>query len=180
MILEYVPLLQIERDLYRIERGPERFGAYLRTALVDAAGGGCTNRYTNDYTHRCAGAPLRRRGWITAPAWTGEAPSAARLGQEAAAAIHRAAYILRHAASLAEVLAQEGYAMALAGCREPRYDAEELAYTRQAVRRYLQHRDRPTVMAFLYGDHAARSLEYEPVGRVDFAGLALARAAYPA
>ncbi len=70
--------------------------------------------------------------------------------------------------------------MALAGCREPRYDAEELAYTRQAVRRYLQHRDRSTVMACLYGDHAARSLEYEPVGLADFAGLALARAAYPA
>ena len=68
--------------------------------------------------------------------------------------------------------------MALAGCREPRYNAEELAYTRQAVRRYLQHRDRPTVMACLYGDHAARSLGYEPVGLVDFAGLALARAAY--
>ena len=107
VILEYVPLLQIQRDLYRIERGPERFGAYLRTMIDPAAGAGGV-----------------RHG-------AGRLPGAA-------------------------------------------------AYTRQAVRRYLQHRDRSTVMACLYGDHAARSLEYEPVGLADFAGLALARAAYPA
>ena len=31
MNIEFVPLLQLQRDLYRIPRGPERFNAYLKT-----------------------------------------------------------------------------------------------------------------------------------------------------
>lgn len=238
--LEYVPLLQVQRDLYRVERGPKRFAAYLRTMIdpeaddlrlpltemnpmanehvphlidrllsidaedaalratgraaereretagsfrvgvvvVDDVGGGWTNRYTNDYTHRFAGSALRRRGWITAPAWTGEPPSSELLAEAVATAIHRTAYVLRHgeAACLADMLAQEGYAMATAGCRPPACDAEELAYTRAVVRPCLGHRDRATVIACLYGDRAARSLGYRPLGLSDWAGLELARA----
>ena len=33
MNIEFVPLLQIQRDLYSIPRGPERFGAYLKTMV---------------------------------------------------------------------------------------------------------------------------------------------------
>ena len=244
VILEYVPLLRVQRDLYQVERGPERFAAYLRTMIdpetedlrlplaemnpmahehvprlidellrldadgaacratgrtaeryrdtegsfrvalvvVDDVGGGWTNRYTNDYTHRFAGGPLRSRGWITAPAWTGDAPAAERLGAETAAAIHRTAYVLRHgeAATLADMLAQEAYAMAMAGCREPHCDAEELAYNREVMRPYLLHRDRPTIMACLYGDGPAKSLGYRPLGLSAYAGLALARSSHPA
>lgn len=237
--LEYVPLLQVQRDLYRIERGPKRFDAYLRTMIdpeaddlrlpltemnpmgrehiphlidkllimhaesaalratrraaereretagsfrvamvvVDDVGGGWTNRYTNDYTHRFGESALRRRGWITVPVWTGEAPSVELLAEGVATAIHRVAYVLRHgeAACLADMLAQERYAMAAAGCRPPACDAEELAYTRAVVRPYLRHRDRATVIACLYGDRAAISLGYRPLGLSDWAGLELAR-----
>src|SRR6516162_2553559 len=38
MDLEYVPLLQIQRDLYSLPRGMDRFRAYLRT-MVDARTG---------------------------------------------------------------------------------------------------------------------------------------------
>jgi hypothetical protein len=34
MDLEFVPLLQVQRDLYRVPRGRERFGAYLRSMLT--------------------------------------------------------------------------------------------------------------------------------------------------
>ena len=243
MNLNYVPLLRVQRDLYRLPRGPARFQAYLRTivdsatgdlrlpltemnpmgkehvphlidellrqdaeevarrateraaslqqdaegsfrvgvVVVDDVGGAWTNRYTNDYTHRFGGAPLRRRGWITAPAWTSEQPSAERLGEEVGAAIHRTAYVLRHgeATSLAAMLAQERYAMAMSGAREPACDAEELAYTRGVLRPFLQCRDRPTIVACLYGDGPAKSLGYEPLGLSDFAGLELARAPLP-
>jgi hypothetical protein len=37
MKLEFVPLLQVQRDLYRIPRGWERFRAYLRT-MIDPSG----------------------------------------------------------------------------------------------------------------------------------------------
>ena len=35
MQLDYVPLLQIQRDLYGIPRGMERFRTYLRTMIND-------------------------------------------------------------------------------------------------------------------------------------------------
>ena len=183
MLLEYVPLLQVQRDLYTIPRGGTRFRAYLRTMIdphtrdlrlplvnmnpmgkdhvpqlidellsldadgvarqameqaaaaqravagsfrvalvvVDDVGGGWTNRYTNDYANRFATRPLRSRGWLTATAWTGDSPSRARVREEVAAVVHRTAYLLAHgeALSLGDMLAQEGYAMARAGCRLP-------------------------------------------------------------
>lgn len=248
MLLEYVPLLQVQRDLYTIPRGGTRFRAYLRTMIdphtrdlrlplvnmnpmgkehvprlidellsldadavarqaveraadvqgavagsfrvalvvVDDAGGGWTNRHTNDYTNRFDTRPLRSRGWLTATVWTADPPSRARVREETATVVHRAAYLLAHgeALSLGEMLAQEGYAMARAGCRQPALDADELEYTRQVLQPLLARRDRPTVMACLYGDRAARSLGYPPQGLGDHAGLALAlhraRAAAPA
>ena len=236
--LEYVPLLQVQRDLYAIPRGGERFRSYLRTMIdpdtrdlriplvnmnpmgkehvpalidellglnadgaagqaveqaaavqrevagsfrvalvvVDDVGGGWTNRFTNDYANRFATRPLFSRGWLTATVWTGDPASVARVCQEVATVVHRAAYLLRHgdAGSLREMLSQEGYAMARAGCREPALEPEELAYTRQVLGPLLERRDRPTAMACLYGDGSARSLGYPPQGLSDFAGLALA------
>ncbi len=37
MDLTYVPLLHVQRDLYRLPRGMERFRQYLRTMLNGAA-----------------------------------------------------------------------------------------------------------------------------------------------
>ena len=238
MLLEYVPLLQVQRDLYSIPRGGSRFRAYLHTMIdphtrdlrlplvtmnpmgkehvarlidellrmdaeavarqaveraahveravtgsfrvalvvVDDVGGGWTNRHTNDYTNRFGTRPLLSRGWLTATVWTADPPSRARVREEAATVVHRAAYLLAHgeAQSLGEMLAQEGYAMARAGCRQPALDGAELAYTRQVLQPLLARRDRPTVMACLYGDRAAQSLGYAPQGLGDWAGLALA------
>ena len=170
MLLEYVPLLQVQRDLYAIPRGGERFRTYLRT-MIDPH-----KRDPNDYANRFATRPLFSRGWLTATVWTGDAPSRARAGEEVATVVHRAAYLLGHgdAAALGGMLAQEGYAMATAGCRQPAPEADELAYTREVLRPLLPRRDRPTVMACLYGDRAAQSLGYPPQGLSDYAGLALA------
>lgn len=33
MNIEFVPLLQVQRDLYSLPRGPERFSAYLKTMV---------------------------------------------------------------------------------------------------------------------------------------------------
>ena len=35
MHLEYVPLLKMQRDLYRLPRGMDRFHEYLRTMVND-------------------------------------------------------------------------------------------------------------------------------------------------
>ena len=239
MDLEFVPLLRIQRDLYDLPRGAERFRAYLRTMVdartgdlelpplvamnpmgkdhvpalldrllaagADAAGaaasaaarsttgavagqfrvalvvaddahGGWTNRYQAEFEHRFGGAALYKRGWITGILWTSEEPSAEAAGREVATAVHRVAHIRRHgpARTLREMLAQEGAAMAAAGCCEPALDPDDLAYTREMMEPHLGSGDRPTAVACLYGDPAAHELGYRPLGFSPRAGLALA------
>ena len=64
--------------------------------------------------------------------------------------------------------------MAAAGCREPALDDDDLAYTRETMAPHLERGDRPTAVACLYGDEAARELGYPPLGFSARAGLALA------
>ncbi|MBO0859256.1 MAG: hypothetical protein J2P21_12400 [Chloracidobacterium sp.] len=238
MKLAFVPLLQIQRDLYRMPRGMERFRAYLKTivdpetndlklplaamnpmardhalalldeymaldadgvaahavteaesrlpnvagefkvtlVISDDAMGGWTNRYASEMAARSGSKPLLKRGWITGALWTSETPSAQAAREEALTTVYRAAYIQQHgfAASLREIMAQEGYAMAMAGCGEPSLDADELEYTRQVIAPKLDSKDYPTVITSLFGDVAAASLGYAPPGLAERAGFALA------
>jgi hypothetical protein len=235
MQLTYVPLLQVQRDLYALPRGMERFREYIKTmtdadsgdlalplvamnpmgkdhvpALIDeylalgaeviaqeavrGAGpagraayrvalvvsddlkGGWTNRWASEYAHRIEGQAITKRGWLTGILWTSEPASAERVRDAVLTSIYRAEYLLTHAApvTLGEMLDQEGYAMARAGCLTPSLDEDDLAYTRTAIEPLRRARDRATVMACLFGDTAARALGYEPQGLSDRAGLALA------
>jgi hypothetical protein len=239
MNIEFVPLLQVQRDLYSIPRGPERFSAYLKTmvnsdgtdlrlpplvamnpmgkdhvpALLDellaldveatacracaeaasqlatAPGnfklglvvaddllGGWTNRYASEFFHRFEGPSAYKRGWMSAWIWSSEAPALQAIREEVMGAIFRAAYVLEHGAALnlADMLAQEGHVMAMAGCFEPSLDAPDLDYTREVLQSHLQATDLPTLMACLFGDPAARALGYPAQGLSHRAGLALA------
>lgn len=238
MKLDYAALLETQRALYRLPRGPERFQAYLdamidpRTKdirlplqamnpmgkdhvpalldellgldadgacaravaqavpeLADAPGeflaalvvsddamGGWTNRYAAEFSARFENGPMLKRGWLVGILWTSE-PASARSAQEAVlTSVYRAAHILRHgqALTLREMLAQEGSAMARAGCVRPKLEAEDLLRTRAAISAQLDARDRSAVMACLFGDPAANALGYAPKGIGSFAGLALA------
>jgi hypothetical protein len=238
MELEFVPLLGIQRDLYRLPRNMERFRAYLKTmtdantgelalplvamnpmgkdhvpalldrllelqaddigaaavavareeladepgrfrvglVVVDDAHGGWTNRYAYEFSHRFEEWALYKRGWIECLLWTSEAPTQAMVREEVLTSIHRAACIQRHGAakSLADMLRQEGTAMAAAGCVEPALEPEDLAYTRAIVGPLLEATDRATAMACLFGDAAANALGYRAQGLSHHAGLALA------
>ena len=153
---------------------PGRF----RVALVvaDDAHGGWTNRYQSEFDQRFGGAAMYKRGWITGILWTSEEPSAEAARHEVATAIHRFTHDRRYGppTTLKAMLAQEGAAMAAAGCREPALDADDLAYTRETMAPYLGSADRPTAIACLYGDAAARELGYRLLGFSPRAGLALA------
>jgi hypothetical protein len=239
MKVDFVPLLQIQRDLYSLPRGPERFRAYLKTvvnaegtdvrlpplvamnpmgkdhlpALLDAllamdaeataahasaeaasslaavAGdfklglvvaddlmGGWTNRYFSEFSHRFEGTSAHKRGWISAWLWSSEAPALQAVREEVKEVIFRTAYVLEHGAALnlAEMLAQEGHVMAMAGASEPTLDASDLDYTREVLQPHLQATDLPTLIPCLFGDSAARALGYPPQGLSHRAGLALA------
>ena len=235
MHLTFVPLLQVQRDLYALPRGMERFREYIKTmtdadtgdlalplvamnpmgkdhvpALIDdylALGaeeiaehamqsvtakfdasyrvalvvsddlkGGWTNRWASEYSHRIENAAITRRGWLVGVLWTSEPASAQLVRDAVLTSIYRAEYLQTHAApqTLGEMLDQEGYAMARAGCLTPALDDDDLAYTRSVMTPHLGARDRATVIACLFGDRAAAALGYPPQGLSDRAGLALA------
>lgn len=239
MKIEFVPLLQLQRDLYSIPRGQERFQTYLETMLnadasdaelmpmvtmnpmgkdhipamldtllamdadamasiaiadtltqfddidrsfklglvvVDDKMGGWTNRYTSEFSIRFELQNYLKRGWLTVVLWTSEVSSAQKVREEALTTLYRVAYIQRYglALTLQEMLNQEGYAMAMAGCQQPALDEDDIAYTRTVISPYLSTQDYPTIMTCLFGDQAAHSLGYRPQGLSERAGLALA------
>ena len=235
MKLSFLPLLQIQRDLYALPRGMERFREYIRTmtdpetgdlalplvamnpmgkdhipALIDeyiALGaetaavramesanvdlsreykvglvvsddlkGGWTNRWASEFNHRIEGQAILKRGFITAILWTSEPASAERVREAVLTSIYRAEYLQTHAAprTLGQMLEQEGYATARAGCTTPALDDDDLAYTRTVIEPHLTAADRATVIACLFGDTAANALGYPAQGLSDRAGLALA------
>lgn len=153
MKLEFTPLLQVQRDLYRLPRGWERFRAYLQT-LVDPE--------TKDLQ-----LPLSAMNPMG---------SAQATREETLTAVYRAAHIQQHgfAVTLREIMAQEGYAMAMAGCSKPSLDDDELEYAREVIAPNLDSKDYPTIFTSLFGDAAAASLGYAPLGLSERAGFALA------
>ena len=242
MQLTHVPLLHVQRELYAMPRGMERFREYIKTmvdaktgdlalplvamnpmgkdhvpALIDeylALGaediakeavstiarrggtlvppdkadfkvalvvsddlkGGWTNRWASEYSHRIEGAAITKRGWLVGILWTSEPASEQNVRDAVLTSIYRAEYLQTHAApaTLGEMLDQEGYAMARAGCATPQLDDDDLAYTRSVIKPHLGASDRATVIACLFGDRAAAALGYPPQGLSERAGLALA------
>jgi hypothetical protein len=249
MRISFLPLLQVQRDLYAMPRGMERFREYIKTmtdaetgdlalplvamnpmgkdhipaliaeymalgaeeiaadavkdaereltdpphpphpphqphqpdykvALVvsDDLKGGWTNRWASEYSHRIESAAFRKRGFLTGLLWTSEPASAASVREAVLTAIYRAEYLQTHAVpkTLGEMLDQEGYAMARAGCTTPSLEDDDLAYTRTVIAPHLTAHDRATVIACLFGDTAANALGYPLQGLTDRAGLALA------
>ena len=246
MNLEYVPLLQVQREASRPAARPERFRQYLRTikapegnslelpsliamnpmgkehvtalldellaldadgiaarataeasarleetpgdckitlVIADDLKGGWTNRYANEFTHRfqCGGTTgtlprWLKDFWITGLLWSSERASERAVREAILTAAYRTAYVQRHgpARTLRQRLAQEGAVMAMAGCSEPVFDPEEIAYTREVLIPFLEAEDMRTCIECLFGDVAGRSLGFAPRGLSRWAGLAVA------
>jgi hypothetical protein len=235
MSLTFVPLLAVQRELYAMPRGMERFREYIKTMTDAATGdlalplvamnpmgkdhvpallddylalgaeaiaeaavrsaaatfdtayrvalvvsddlkGGWTNRWASEFSHRIESAAITKRGWLVGILWTSEPASAQNVRDAVLTSIYRADYLQTHPAprTLGEMLDQEGYAMARAGCLTPQLDDDDLAYTRSVIKPHLNATDRATIIACLFGDPAAIALGYAPQGLSERAGLALA------
>ena len=162
-------------------------GDFKATLVVaDDLMGGWTNRYAEEFTHRfrCGpGLPADFRlprwvqhYWVNAVLWSSE-PATERAVREAVlTAVYRAAYVQRHcgARTLRDMLAQEGYVMAAAGCAGPLLDEEDIAYTHEVLGPYLDADDMRTCTECLFGDAAGRTLGFTPRGLSPWAGLAVA------
>ena len=241
MKLSFLPLLQIQRDLYAMPRGMERFREYIKTmtdpetgdlalplvamnpmgkdhipALIDEYIALGAEQIAQEAIDSATRDDLSRRASHRVPGRPGRVGRSQgrldeSLGQRIRAShrerrLHQARIHHRHsvderarvrverarsgldgdlsrripAAASAredrcgEMLEQEGYAMARAGCTTPALDEDDLAYTRSVIDPHLDAHDRATVIACLFGDTAANALGYPPQGLTDRAGLALA------
>ncbi|MBE9065425.1 hypothetical protein IQ260_02025 [Leptolyngbya cf. ectocarpi LEGE 11479] len=239
MKIEFVPLIQLQRELYNIPQGQERFRVYLETMLnadasdvdllpmvvmnpmgqshvptmldtllamnadgiakdaiaktlnqwddiasafklglviADDRMGAWTNRYTSEFSIRFEMQNHLKRGWLSVLLWTSEEPSVQKVQEETLITVYRAAYIQQHglAHTLQEMLNQEGYAMAMAGCQHPTLEKDDMAYTHKIISPYLLTQDYATIMTCLFGDQVAHALGYKPQGLSQHAGLAWA------
>jgi hypothetical protein len=243
MPLEYIPLLTIQREIYNVPLGLERFKAYINTilnssedelelaplsamnpmakdhakvrldellelnadaiaahavtrfqskvktldpfdiraslVLCDDAKGGWTNRYLNEFQYffEFDKPSFFKRPWLMMPCWTSDEVSSETIHQTTLAYLYRLAYVLgrRQAKTLEHMLKQEGEALAFAGGAQW-LDADELEYTQIVLDKYLESTVKPIQLACLYGDEAAKSVGYEPLGLAHKAGFALALA----
>jgi hypothetical protein len=164
---------------------PGDFKAAL--VIADDLRGGWTNRYATEVAFRFSGGrfpggeiqPLRwiSHFWITGVLWSSE-PAAEQTVREAIlTALYRTVYLQRHggARTLRDMIAQEGWVTAMAGCTRPVLDEDDLAYTREVLAPHLDATaDLRMVVEYLFGDAAGRTLNFTPRGLSPWAGLALA------
>lgn len=161
----------------------------IALVVVDDLKGGWTNRYANEFEFRfgpgkggaSSGSELKLPGWLKhfwlfGVLWTSEPASERAMREAIFTAAHRIAYLQQHgpARTLRDMIAQEGYVMAAAGCTAPVLDAEDVAYTREVLIPFLDVDDKRTCMECLFGDAPGRTLGFTPRGLSPWAGLALA------
>lgn len=155
-----------------------RIKGQLKVALVatDDAHGGWTNRYLSEMQMRFEGKRHLERGWVVVPIWTSETWTPERVREETLASIYRSIYLQAHGTPkvLQDMMTQEGLAGVFAGATQPALDPEDLEYTCEVIRPYRSSTDYPTIFACLYGDEAARSVGYPPLGLSPRAGYAVA------
>jgi len=148
--------------------------------VIDDAQGGWTNRYFTEIPPPSADArrSAKRRAlrWALVPIWTSEPWPVHAIRAAVLAAIYRSAFLeqIGFPETLHEIMTIEGLAAVFAGMPNPRLDPEDLEYTAEVLRAYLNARDYPTIFTCLFGDEAARSVGYPPFGLSPRAGLALA------
>jgi hypothetical protein len=144
--------------------------------ICDDVRGGWTNRYTTDAGLRFGvGAKgSQRGGWITTLLWASEPPEGKRIREEVLSTIYRILYAAKHGTpkTLRQMVRQEGSAALFAG-KQPHLDEEDLEYSRYVLAPYLDSDSYPVCIAAMYGDEAARTLGYPPLGLSAGAGFAV-------
>lgn len=145
--------------------------------VVDDAKGGWTNRYLNDfqYVFEFDKASFLKRPWLMVPCWTNEEPSRDKIYNDTLIHLHRLAYVFEHgqAKTLAQMMQQEGFVLARANVKQW-LSQDDLAYSREVLKPLLETTEKPIQVACLYGDEAAKSVGYQPLGLSARAGFAVA------
>ncbi|HUY40846.1 MAG TPA: hypothetical protein VMV82_04680 [Candidatus Dormibacteraeota bacterium] len=146
-------------------------------AVADDLKGGWTNRYFTEMANRFERRYEVARGWATVLFWTSEEPTLEHARRETLGAICRTVHERKHgpARTLRAMMEQEGEAAHFAGERVHLDDAA-LRDARRIIEPLRESTAYPAIVAALYGDEAAASLGYPPLGLPARAGYAVALA----
>lgn len=157
--------------------GPDTPQLRVGLVVVDDALGGWTNRFLSDADHRFGEVTYVKRGFATGYVWTGDETTRAMIRAEILAVIYRHCYKARNGPpqTLREMLTLEGLTCNFSGAASSP-DEADLLRTRALVTPLLDKIEQPTVFACLYGDGAAVSVGYPPLGVPAWGGFALAAA----
>ncbi len=143
--------------------------------LADDLGGGWTNRYSTDYQHKFRTRGLLVRRFCTPIVWTSEPFSPALLTTRSRACMNRFMYQQCHGMpkTLDDHIRQEGVVQRQTG------EAVALSDAALSVARTLFMANRQTdnyafIFTFLYGDAAAETFGYQPIGACENMGFAAA------
>lgn len=168
---------------HAVDEAQARLGDFISgfqhgLVILDDVRGGWTNRTVNDAAFRYGGGIPTKRKWITTAFWASESPSQQSIRQAVLASIYRMFYIQQHgvAKTLRQIMEQEGAVGIFAGTTTLHLDADDLDYSRHVLEQYLESSDHSVLIAALYGNNAAISLGYPPLGLSDNAGLEVALA----
>ncbi len=144
--------------------------------IIDDLGGAWSNRFAVE-VKRFAAVDLNKYRWFTTGFFVSDEPSAAAVRQGVLSSIYRTLYLDQHGPpqTLRQMLTQEGETAAFAGIPSP-LDADDLAYSRAILQPYLDSDHYPTCMAAIFGDEAAHTLGYSPLGLSAYAGIGVALA----
>jgi hypothetical protein len=120
---------------------------------------------------------MAKRGFAAAHFLTSQAPfTATQVQQEVLAEVFRIAWMVargRAPATLAEVVEQQGHALAFAGA-PPWLPEAQVAAARERLAPHLQAKaDWPECMAAMFGDHGAAAMGHAPLGLPERAGFAV-------
>jgi hypothetical protein len=162
----------------------------LALVVVDEPRNGWTQRYLTDAEWRFSPphsipknniARVPDATWIPVQLWTTEfqgtdrAPNLEYVCQETRAALARAKYQQKNGlpTSLESMLRQEAFVLRFSGEPIP-MSPDDLEYTKAVLEPHLKSTHHPTNFAALYGDQAAKSVGFLPLGVSERAGFALA------
>jgi hypothetical protein len=151
----------------------------ISLVVCDDAKGGWTNRYLNEMTYffDFDKTAFLKRPWLMVPCWTSEEASSQKSYQETLVYLYRLAYVFDYgqAKTLKQMLQQEGHTLSHANTMQW-LSQDDLEYTKEVITPYLETLEKPIQVACLYGDAAAKSVGYQPLGLSYRAGFALALA----
>jgi hypothetical protein len=145
--------------------------------VVDDAKGGWTNRYLNDFQYAFGfdKTSFLKRPWLMVPCWTNEETLSEKIYNDTLMYLHRLAYVFEkgQAKTLGQRMRQEGHVLASVTTKQW-LSEDDLVYSREVIQPFLGSTEKPVQVACLYGNEAAKSVGYQPLGLSHRAGFAVA------